>query len=102
MKQIYYGQLDLTKLGKIARQHPELVKEVDFKDGKHKLVNIPVLDKEREDNFGNTACVKVACKREDEKPELNYYLGDLKQTKQRPQQTQQPQNVPVGTIRFQV
>jgi len=89
MKQLFYGQIDLTKLGIIARQHPELVKEVNFKDGTHKLINVAILDNEREDRFGNTACLRASCKREFEKEGINYFLGELKPSTPKEQPAQQ-------------
>ena len=89
MKQIFYGQLDLTKLGQIARSHSELIKEVQFKDGMHKLININVFGKDEPDKFGNTAAIKASCKKANEKQGLNYFVGDLKPSEQNTQQAQQ-------------
>jgi len=75
-----YGQINLTKLGEIVRNNPELVKEVTFKDGrKEKMININVYEKEK-DQWGNTAYLKVACKPENRKMDKSaYYLCDLKE-----------------------
>ena len=75
----YYGSLDLTKLGQIVRQHPELVKVANMKDGtQHKFLNIDISPKQQADQYGNVAYLKVACKKADQKQGLNYYLSDLK------------------------
>lgn len=91
MKRLFYGEIDLTKLGQIARQHEELVKKVNCKDGVHLIVKAVVLDKERTDEHGSTATLKVDCKREEERNGLNYFLGDYKPCtpKQQPQQPPQ-------------
>ncbi len=89
-----YGTIDLTKLGNIVRQHPELVREVTFKSGEtHKVINVNINQKQQEDQYGNVAYVKVGVKKDDEKQGLNYFLGDLKVSKfgteQKPQQQSQ-------------
>lgn len=74
----YYGQLNLTKLGEIVKNHPELVKEVTFKDGrKEKLININVNQKAIDD-WGNAAYIKVPCKEGQKLDKGRYYISDLK------------------------
>lgn len=74
-----YGTIDLTKLGNVVRQHPELVRNVQFKDGTtHKMLNININQKQQTDQYGNVAFMKVGVKREEERQGVNYYLGDLK------------------------
>jgi hypothetical protein len=87
----HYGQLDLTKLGRIAKQHPELVKRVKFKDGEHQLLNIDIHNRKEADDHGNTAFIKASCKREEEREGVSYFIGDLKPSKftDQPQQQQQ-------------
>ena len=94
-----FGSIDLTKLGQIVRQHPELVKTANMKDGTaHQFINIDVAEKQQTDQYGNTAYLKVACKKEQQKQGINYYLCDLKpsqyggQQQQAQQPAQQPQN----------
>lgn len=88
----YYGSIDLTKLGQIVRQHPELVKTVNMKDGtQHKFLNIDVNEKQQPDQYGNVAYVKVSCKKAEQRQGLNYYLTDLK-----PSQNSQPQPAPAA------
>lgn len=89
MKQQMYGQIDLTKIGNIVKNHPELVKHIQFKDGEHKLLNISILAKDEPDKYGNTSVVKASCKKDDERQGVNYFLGDLKNSTPREQvQTQ--------------
>ena len=89
-----YGNLDLTVLGNLVRQHPELIRIVDFKDGKHKLLNIDVFEKQQADQYGNVATIKASCKKDQQKQGVNYYLANLKvsqyQNNNNQQQTQQP------------
>lgn len=75
----FYGSIDLTKLGQLVRQHPELVKVANMKDGtQHKFLNIDISPKKQPDQYGNVAYVKAACKKAEQKQGLNYYLCDLK------------------------
>lgn len=93
-----YGNLDLTVLGNLVRQHPELVRIVDFKDGKHKLLNIDVFEKQQQDQYGNIATIKASCKKDQQKQGVNYYLANLKVSQYQnnsQQQTQQPVQQPV-------
>lgn len=78
MKQEYYGEIDLTKLGQIVRKHNSLVKKVQFKDGEHQLLKVAILLKESPDKYGNTANIKVTCKRDLEVEGVQYFVGDLK------------------------
>lgn len=86
----------MTVLGNIVRQHPELVREVDFKDGKHKLLNIDVFARQQQDQYGNIATIKASCKKAEQKQGLNYYLSNLKKSayqndgQQQQQQAQTP------------
>ena len=86
----FYGSIDLTKLGQIVRQHPELVKIANMKDGtQHKFLNIDISPKQQADQYGNVAYLKVACKKAEQKQGLNYYLTDLKLSQNSQQQGQQ-------------
>ena len=77
-----YGSLDVTELGNIVRQHPELVREVQMKDGTtHKFLNIDVWEKEMPDQYGNAAAIKVSCKQEERKEGVKYFIANLKQSK---------------------
>lgn len=98
MNSKYYGQISLTRLGEIVRQHPELVKEVPFKDGhKEKFINVSILAEEQPNQYGKIGAVRVDCK--ERKDTLNYYVGDLRQSlsnlgqqpQQQPQQQPKPQ-----------
>ena len=85
----HYGQISLTKLGEIKKKHPELIKEVTFKDGHTELfINIEIHDKKEPDKFGNTAFVKASVSREAEKEGVNYFVGDLKKSAYNEQPTQ--------------
>ena len=87
-----YGSLDLTVLGKLVRQHPELVRKVNFRDGEHQLINIDVFGKQQPDQYDNVATIKATCKKDQQKEGLSYYLANLKvsQYQNDSQQHQQP------------
>ena len=91
MKRLY-GTIDLTAIGRIVRNHPELVQEVMFKDGAHKMLRIDVHAKKEVDQYGNVAFIKATCKKEEQREGVNYYISNLKESKyqdepQQPQQT---------------
>jgi hypothetical protein len=87
----HYGQLDLTKLGRIAKQHPELVKRVKFKDGEHQLINIDIHNRKEADDHGNTAFIKATVLKDDERQGVNYFVGNLKAASPSNQQQQPAQ-----------
>lgn len=91
-----YGQLDLTVLGKLVRQHPDLVKKVNFRDGEHQMINIDVFNKQQQDQYGNVATIKASCKKDQQKESLSYYLANLKvsqyQNSNQQQQAAAPQS----------
>lgn len=74
-----YGRIDLTKLGNIVRNHPELVKTYTDKNGvEHKTVNVNIYSKDKDD-YGNVAYIKVPCKVDNMKMQKSaYYVCDLK------------------------
>lgn len=86
-----FGSLDLTILGKLVRQHPELVREVEFKDGVHQLLNIDVYGRQQPDQYDNLATIKASCKKEQQKEGLSYYLANLKVSQYQNNNQQQPQ-----------
>lgn len=90
MAQTHYGQLDLTALGKVVRQQPNLVKKVNFKDGEHQLINIRIFDKDTPDEHGNTGFIKIGVKKDEEQQGLRYFIANLKPAEQNGQQ--QPSN----------
>lgn len=96
MKQEYYGEIDLTKLGQIVRKHNTLVKKAQFKDGEHQILKVAVLQKDAADKFGNTASIKVACKKEEEVQGVIYWVGDLKPStpKETPKKTNWDEPLP--------
>jgi hypothetical protein len=74
-----FGQIDLTKLGDIARKHPSLVKKVTFKDGReHQLLNVGLVET-RGDNNGYNKALRVNCKQDEQIQGLNYFVGSLKE-----------------------
>ena len=77
-----YGQIDLTRLGQIVKQQPSLIKEVQFKDGTHKLLNVTILENDQPDRFGNTATVRVDCKKDIQVQGLSYFVANLKSSGQ--------------------
>lgn len=84
----FYGSLDLTKIGQIVRQHPELIKTVNMKDGtQHKFLNIDINPKQGGvDQYGNVAYIKASCKKAEQKQGIRYYLCDLKLSQNQQQQ----------------
>lgn len=95
----HYGQISLTNLNEIAAKHPELVKEVNFRDGhKEKFINIDIHDKKAPDKFGNTAFIKVKVNREEEKQGVNYFVGDLKRADQQPKTEQNDFDAPLPPL----
>ena len=77
MKRLY-GTIDLTAIGRIVRSHPELVQEVMFKDGAHKMLRIDVHAKKEVDQYGNVAFIKATCKKEEQREGVSYYISNLK------------------------
>lgn len=93
-----YGNIDLTLLGKIVRQHPELVRKVKFKDGEHQLLNIDVFGRQQPDQYGNVAAIKASCKKDQRKEGTNYYIANLKVSDYQDGGQQQQSAVPNGTV----
>jgi len=87
-----YGELDLTLLGQIVRQHPEAVKKVTLKDGTtHQLLNINVYARQQVDQYGRTHYIKAGIKKAEQKQDVNYYIANLKPSNSNQQQTQPQQ-----------
>lgn len=86
----FFGQIDLTALGQIAREHPEAVKVIQKKDGtQHKYINISVNERKEPNQFGHTHYIRVGgIPKASQKPGVNYYIADLKPSVQ--QQTAAP------------
>lgn len=89
----YIGEIDLTRLGQIAREHPNAIREVQFKDGVHKFLKVSVGDKKEPDRWGNVAYLKAVIKKAEQKENLTYFVADLKESQfnDAHQQAQQPQ-----------
>ena len=103
-----YGQLDLTLLGKLVRNHPELVRKAQFRDGEHQLIAVDISARREVDQYGNIANIKASCKRDEQKDGLNYYLANLKESKfqdgqqqQAPPQQQPPPFIPQQPVQYQ-
>lgn len=73
-----FGQLDLTKIAALIQQQPELVRRANFRDGEHMLLAVNVNDMQRTDEYGNTHSITAYCRKDDRKPELNYFIANLK------------------------
>ena len=73
----YYGQISLTKLCDFARKHPEMVKEVTFRDGHvEKMIDIDVNERREPSTFGNVAYIRCRSANGDKA-----YVADLKRSK---------------------
>lgn len=74
-----YGQIDLTALGNIARNHPDAIRKVTFKDGSvHQMLNISVAARQQADQYGRTHYIKAGIKKAEQKDGVKYYVADLK------------------------
>ncbi len=74
-----YGAIDLTVLGELVRKHPQLVREVSFKDGTtHKFINIDINERQQPSDRGATHYMKCSCKKDLQVQGLKYYIADLK------------------------
>lgn len=73
----YYGQISLTKLCDFARKHPEMVKDVTFRDGHvEKMIDIDVNERKEPSAFGNVAYIRCRSANGDKA-----YVADLKRSK---------------------
>lgn len=94
----FYGQVDFTLLCRLWREHKELFKMVQFKDGQHAMLNANFNERQEPDEHGNTHYLQAACKKTDRKEGLNYYIGNQfkpsksKQQEPAAQQTQSNNN----------
>lgn len=74
----YYGQIDLTALGEFVKKHPELVRQVTFKDGRTaKMLPIDVRERKEPGKFGDVAYISCYDKNTGDKA----YIADLKVSK---------------------
>ena len=86
----YYGHISLTKLCDFARKHPEMVKEVNFRDGHvEKMLNINVNERKEPSTFGNVAYISCRSDNGDKA-----YVADLKRSKFDEQNKQQTATMP--------
>lgn len=89
-----FGQIDLTKLGDIAKKHPSLIRKVKFKDGReHQMLNVSIIDTPT-DKFGNTMAIRVSCKPDDRVDGLNYYVANLRESDKDKSENHQPAQAP--------
>ena len=73
----FYGQISLTKLCDFARKHPEMVKEVTFRDGHvEKMIDIDVNERKEPSTFGNVAYIRCRSANGEKA-----YVADLKRSK---------------------
>lgn len=94
MAQDFFGQLDFSLLCRLWRDHKELFQMVDFKDGKHALLKTYFNERQQPDEHGNSHYLQAACKKDERKEGLNYYIGNYRpsqSTTQQPQPAQQGQ-----------
>lgn len=70
------GQIDLTIIGRLMRENPNLIRKVNFKDGEHQLLNIAISSMKQPDNYGND--LTVSCKPKDAPIDNKWYIGKLK------------------------
>ena len=78
MNNVFYGQLDLTKIAALVQQQPELVKYATFRDGEHMLLPININDMQKTDEHGNTHSITAYCRKDNRNPNLNYFIANLK------------------------
>ena len=89
----FYGQISLTKLCEFARKHPEMVKEVTFRDGHvEKMIDIDVNDRKEPSAFGNVAYIRCRSANGDKA-----YVADLKRSKFDETNQQQTASMPEPT-----
>ena len=85
-----YGQISLTKLCDFARKHPEMVKEVTFRDGHvEKMLDIEVRERQQKSQFGDVAYIRTRSANGDKA-----YVADLKRSKFDEQNQQQTATMP--------
>lgn len=92
-----YGQIDLTLLGELVRQHEDLARKVTFRDSsEHLMLDISIFTLQKPDRFGNTLTIKARCKKDEQIQGLTYYVGKLKDGEQgkqaQPEQPEQPED----------
>lgn len=72
------GQIDLTRLGEIVRQHPQVVTDYTDREGNtHKMLNVDILKRKEVSGRGATHYMKVNLYHKTPVSGLNYYIADL-------------------------
>lgn len=67
-------QINLTQIGKLVRENPDLVKTVTFSDGsKAQFLNITISTMRNPDKAGNTET--ISCRPKGAEPDNKYYVG---------------------------
>lgn len=70
------AQIDLTKLGNLLRENPDLTKKIQFKDGEHQLLSVIIGEKRETDKAGNN--LNITCKPKGVPYDSKWYIGDGK------------------------
>lgn len=87
----YFGNIDLTRLRKVAEAHPELLREFRTRSGEtHKTFPIWINEREKPDAHDNVAYIKAGVKRNDMKEGVDYILCDLKESQLTPNRQPKP------------
>lgn len=77
-----YGQIDLSALGEVVRQHPDAVRVVKTRDGKeHKYINISVCQRRYPDQYGRTHYIRTNVNKDEQKQGVKYFVADLKESR---------------------
>ena len=94
--QDFFGQLDFSLLCRLWRDHKELFQMVDFKDGKHAILKTNFNARQQADDHGNTHYLQAACKKDERKEGLNYYIGNYRPSQNNAQQPAPQQEATPG------
>ena len=79
-----FGQINLSALSQIIRNHPELVKTVSRRDGTtFQVINVDINERQQQGTYGDTHYIRVSgLKKQDVKPGDNVYICDLRPSQQ--------------------
>lgn len=91
MQSQFFGQIDLSRIALLMQQQAELKHVGHFQDGDHLMLNVTINQLEQPDRFGNTHALLAYCRKDERKPELNYFIGNL-----RPSNNDQQQAAPIN------
>lgn len=90
----FFGSIDFTKICRLWRDHKELFQMVEFKDGQHALLKCNFNERQQPDEHGNTHYLQAACKKDERREGVNYYIGDSFRPSQNSQQKPATQPAP--------